>query len=551
MKNNIKIIRYFSFFLILFSFNTAFSQCTTEIRAARDTIACGEGLLLTNIPPLSGNGDDFSSGNLDPAFWDIGLSNFTGMITATSCQQPASALCNNPAPSAPLFWFPGGSPGNLTTTQLDISCGGTISFDYRQETQSSAPCDGPDQANEGMYFQYKNGGGAWVQIFYFLPPYSGGPASYNCWNNYSYIIPPGAIGPNTRFRWYTTNTSSAGWDQWGMDNISISQPAPCGNPYVTSFFGPNIPTPYNLDTITVYPYADSAIYSVSVSNGVNTCTDSFTVYVEQPTIISSIILAACAGSDTLDAQATITANCNYTLELWNYLPGSGATQPGWSTGSNPGTYHKIDININGSFYSNYSITTGGNLTSVSYSIPVTDGDQLDAIFFNQGNAADECMYRMYDSDNIQLTLQGFPGSIPQPYSTPVTCPATASYNYSWQNLTSGGVSGLNNPNIQNPLATVAVTTQFEVTAYDSLHPQCIAIDTVTVLPNANPISATLTGNTAICTGDPLTLNFVLVGGAPYDVDLLITPLVGPPTNVTYQLDAFGLIIPTGLPITLK
>ena len=155
MKTNIKTISL-SLFLFLFSFNIAYSQCTTDIRAERDTIACGEKLLLTNIPPLSGNGADFASGTLDPAFWDLGLSSFTNMIGATTCFQPATSLCSNPVPSAPLFWFPGGSPGNLTTQPLDITCGGTISFDYRQETQSPAPCDGPDQANEGLNFQYKN-----------------------------------------------------------------------------------------------------------------------------------------------------------------------------------------------------------------------------------------------------------------------------------------------------------------------------------------------------------------------------------------------------------
>jgi gliding motility-associated-like protein len=550
MKTNIKTISL-SLFLFLFSFNIAYSQCTTDIRAERDTIACGEELLLTNIPPLSGNGADFASGTLDPAFWDLGLSNFTNMIGATNCFQPPTSLCSNPVPSAPLFWFPGGSPGNLTTQPLDITCGGTISFDYRQETQSSAPCDGPDQANEGLNFQYQNGAGPWTAIFYFLPTFSGGPASYQCWNNYSYAIPAGAIGPNTRFRWFTSNTSSAGWDQWGMDNISISQPAPCGNPYITTWFGPNVPANYNFDTITVSPFSDSAIYSVSVTNGVNTCTDSFTVYVEQPSIISSTISAACAGSDTLNTQATIVANCYYRLELWNYLPG-GVTQAGWGTGATPQTYHELDIIINGSFYNAYSVSTGMNFTNISQLIPVTDGDQLDGVFSSLGSAANECFYEVYDSQNNLLVTQGFIASVPGNFSIPVTCPATATYNYSWQNLTSGGGSGLNNPNIQNPLATVAVITQFEVTAYDSLNPQCIAIDTVTVLPNANPISATLTGDTAICTGDPLILNFVLFGGAPFDVEILITPTSGLPTNVTYQLNASGLInsgSAIGTPIT--
>ena len=546
MKTNIKTISL-SLFLFLLSFNIAFAQCTTEIRAVRDTIACGEELLLTNIPPLSGNGADFASGTLDPAFWDLGLSSLTGMVVATTCTQ-LPGLCSNPPPTAPLFWFPGGPAGNITTQPLDVSCGGTISFDYRQEVQGNAPCDGPDTPTEGIYFQYKNGAGPWIQIFYFLPFQSGGLASYQCWNNYPYTIPAGAIGPNTRFRWYTTNTSSGGFDQWGMDNISISQPAPCGNPYITSFFGPNIPTPYNLDTITVSPYADSAIYSVSVTNGANTCTDSFTVYVEQPSIISSTIASVCVGSDTLDAQATIVANCNYNLKLFNYFPG-GASQPGWGSGAFPASYHHLDININGSPYSTYSMASGGNGDSISFLVPVTDGDQLNLEFFQISNTANECFYEFEDSQGNQLVQSGFPAGVPQQYFiTTATCPATASYNYSWQNLTSGGASGLNDPNIQNPLATVAVPTDFEVTAYDSLHPQCIAIDTVTVQPNSNPISAILNNlaNTFICTPDPVVLNIsVTGGGTTFEIDIEITPLSGIVTNQTFQIDQFGLITTIG------
>ena len=104
------------------------------------------------------------------------------------------------------------------------------------------------------------------------------------------------------------------------------------------------------------------------------------------------------------------------------------------------------------------------------------------------------MYRLYDSQGNLITTQGFPGSVPGNFTGhTVACPATATYNYSWANITSGGVAGLNDPNVQNPLATVAQVTNFQVTAYDSLNPQCIAIDTVTVLPNLNNITGTMSG----------------------------------------------------------
>ena len=165
------------------------------------------------------------------------------------------------------------------------------------------------------------------------------------------------------------------------------------------------------------------------------------------------------------------------------------------------------------------------------------------------------MYRIKDSQGNYLTInplappvpaigqttQGFPGSIPgdltiaQGNAIYVSCPATANYTYSWSNLTSGGTTGLSpSSNIPNPIATVANATDFQVIATDSLNPGCFAIDTVTVLPNANNISATLSGPNVICSGDIVTLGWNLVGTPPFD--LTISDGV---TNTNYQIDAFG------------
>ena len=114
----------------------------------------------------------------------------------------------------------------------------------------------------------------------------------------------------------------------------------------------------------------------------DTCYASINVYVDQPTISASVISSACAGSDTLDAQATVTANCYYELELWNYLPGTGATQAGWSAGNQGGVpiFHNLDVNVNGSLYSNFTMITGNNAATVSYPLYVTDGDVIEAFF---------------------------------------------------------------------------------------------------------------------------------------------------------------------------
>jgi len=159
------------------------------------------------------------------------------------------------------------------------------------------------------------------------------------------------------------------------------------------------------------------------------------------------------------------------------------------------------------------------------------------------------MYRLYDSQGNLVTTQGFPGSVPGNFTNhSVGCPATATYTYQWSNITSGGVAGLNDPNVQNPLATVAQVTNFQVIASDSLNPACIAIDTVTCLPNLNNITGTMSGLTNICLGDDVQLDFVLNGLPPFDLILDVTDANGLSTTQTYQLDASGLISSTGLPL---
>ena len=84
----------------------------------------------------------------------------------------------------------------------------------------------------------------------------------------------------TQFRVGTQTTSSANWDQWGMSNFNVALNPPCGVPYTSIITGPSVPANYTLDTITVSPSTDSAIYIVNVTDGTNSCSDSVTVYID-------------------------------------------------------------------------------------------------------------------------------------------------------------------------------------------------------------------------------------------------------------------------------
>ena len=509
---------YLLIFLVNFNSN---AQCSSNIVAIRDTIACGEGVLLQTINLGGGQDDDFNGSTL------------SGLWSAVSANYIIGGPCGTNPNGGQHLWFGNGAnlPRYARTIQVDASCGGSISFDFRQETQGGN-CDGPDLQNEGVYLEYKVPGGTWTTINYFSPvgfPYTG-------WQNHSFPIPPAAIVPAVQFQWIQLNASGIQWDYWGIDNVSINS---CSN-YSINWTGAGV-NGYNLDTVTVSPVTPTT-YNVMYSNFTNdTCYSDITIHVEQPTIVATVLPSICSGSDTLFAQATIPSNCYYELEVWNYLPGAGAQNLGWSVGTVPQTYHNLDLVVNGNFVTNYTMVGGGNFTSQDYLVPVTNGDIMDLLFTSLGNGSNEAMYRLYDSQGNQIVVNGFPGSTPINFTNHLAyCPALATYNYSWSNITSGGVAGLNNPNIQNPLATVAQVTNYEVFAYDSLNPGCFVYDTVTVLPNNNNISGTLSGNTNICTGDSITLNFALVGTAPFDLVLDVTDANGSSVQ-NFQLDQFGFL----------
>ena len=279
---------FFSY-LLLANINNANAQCSTSIVALRDTIACGDSLLLKQVGVGGTSSDDFSGGTLS-GLWQ----------TVTFGWTLNNACSVNPAGGQNL-WFGNTSttPRTATTVPVDASCGGNICFDFRTGIHPGGNiCDGPEGPDEGIYVQYKVTGGAWTTIQYMSSAPTNG---YSNWGNYCYPIPLLAQTQTTQFRWNQTNTSGNIYDQWGVDNVNI---ATCTG-YSSLWSGGNIPFGYSLDTITVTPY-DTTTYSIIYSNWIDdTCTASLFIGVEQPSILSSTIPAFCQGSDTLDAQATI------------------------------------------------------------------------------------------------------------------------------------------------------------------------------------------------------------------------------------------------------
>ncbi len=511
--------------------NVLYAQCNTAIYAVRDTIACGESIFLQQTGVGGASSDDFTGSTLS-GLWS----------TVTSGWTLTSPCGTNPL-GAQHLWFAQGSatPRQATTVQVDASCGGDICFDFKMETQSPPPCDGPDLPGEGIYLQYRIAGGVWVTIHYF------NPGSYNFagWNNYCYPIPAAAQTSTTQFRWSQVQTSGPTWDQWGIDNVNI---ATCSG-YSCLWSGGAIPAGYSLDTITVAPQ-DSTTYTLMYSNWINdTCTADITIYVAMPTITATQLPSNCTGSTQLDALASVPANCTYRIDLYD------AAGDGWiAVGGNPPQYHNMDVMINGNLHNNYTMISGSGPDV--FHIPVTDGDVLETYLQNWGSNFADCGYAIFDSQGALIRVDGLPpvmgGTPPVGCNTNsnslpeviVSCPTTLFYSYSWQ-TTAGTVTGLSNPNIYNPSVTVSTTTDYVVTGYDPLHPWCTAQDTITVLPNNSNITATLSGPSVICTGDTVVLSFLPMVGIPnWTLNLNVN---GSP--FVYTLDGAGNDISTGQPLT--
>ncbi len=131
------------------------------------------------------------------------------------------------------LWFGADSsaPRFVATPVLDVSAGNYMMvFDLRLAEHTGNPgtnCEGPDEPDEGIYLQYSLNGlnGPWITMAYWDPNLSTGegghvPNLIN-WNNYSVVVPEGAISTATRFRWMQFEATGIYYDHWGIDNVNI------------------------------------------------------------------------------------------------------------------------------------------------------------------------------------------------------------------------------------------------------------------------------------------------------------------------------------------
>ncbi len=287
--------------------NAIYAQCIVTPSSPVDTVVCGDCINLSVFGRGQGDvvfAENFNSGT--PTGWA-----FTQQATFTNPCSPQGV------DGTTHIWFgnSSGVPRTLRTVNYDFSgatAGATVCFDMLFSTQGdNAPCEGPDEPDEGVYLQYSiDNGATWVTLNYFDPNGGNDPQLVN-WNNWCFQLPQAALTSSTSIRWFQDNDSGADFDHWGIDNVIIYFNDPTftitvtGNGINYSFpqgsSGGEVPQAICPRTTETYTF------TMTNTQGA-TCTTDITVYSRNPEVFVSAEkdTAICPGNCVeINAEAKV------------------------------------------------------------------------------------------------------------------------------------------------------------------------------------------------------------------------------------------------------
>lgn len=300
MKNLFK--GYITIMALGLGFNSnAQGGCTVTAVPPTATIICGEEVLLSAQGQSSGPVlfEDFNAGTLG-----------AGWSASQTVQY--NNPCGPSLDGTPSAWMGSTAtqPRELITVPFDLQCGATICFDLDfAGDENNIDCEDPDAAGEGVYLRYSiDNGATWVDITYFQPN-AANTGPYYQWANYCFALPPGGWSANTMFQWRQDQGSSANWDHWGIDNVSI-QPVDCGNAYYYVWNDNTGNVGVGSGDSTMSPTV-TTIYDVDYTNGIDdTCQTQFTVTVNpfNIDIICDSLVLDCGECTSLDAILSPSPN---------------------------------------------------------------------------------------------------------------------------------------------------------------------------------------------------------------------------------------------------
>ncbi|MEO8589039.1 MAG: PKD domain-containing protein, partial [Flavobacteriales bacterium] len=299
---------------------------------------------------------------------------------------------------------------------------------------------------------------------------------------------------------------------WGIDFNPVLFPglieftpiygAACDSSYWT---GPSITsTSANCDQICVTPGAAGSypyVYHVTDNFGCTYDTTLTVTIVNGPQVNAGPDASTCNTPVQLGASVSgggFPTDCNYVLTLYD------SANDGWTglfgLGSNGSS---VTITVDG-VSSSWTLPNG---SQGSVNIPVTTGSTITLSYTVGSIYNGEQSYTLFNSTGgvVYGSPNGPGGGLA--WSGVANCPG-GNFVYSWSPTT-----GLNNPNIPNPIATVAGTTQYCVTVYQAGHPLCTSTDCMTITMDQS-VSAGTNGSITLCDNSTAVTLFTQLGGTP-------------------------------------
>jgi gliding motility-associated-like protein len=403
-----------------------FGQCNVNVSAAPSTtITCGQSVTLSAFGQSSGTvmlSENFNSGGFGPGWGSTpGAVNFSNPCSSGGVDGTPHAWMDNNTTE----------PRTLTSTSYNLTsatAGVTICFDLLYAIQgNAAPCEGPDEPDEGVYLQYSTDNGSTWQTIHYFDPNGGDDPSLTSWHNWCFAVPAAAITSNTIFHWYQDVGSGADYDHWGIDNVQIYQNDVNGHlVWLHDSYDYGVGNPGGPDPTPVAP-TTTTTYTAQLTTGTGTvCTETITITVVPPVYnvtVNATPASLCPGdcaNITATAQQVISPHTTPTFENDEFdVVSSGSAS--------------VNINVQG--------LNTTSLTSSSITQLVINGFNFSGSSFCSSFGGCPCNGSTISfGQTCNLNTSGFTVSLTSPCGSTITLvPAnTATGNYSNTTFVPGG-----------------------------------------------------------------------------------------------------------------
>jgi len=150
---------------------------------------------------------------LDEDFDPITSANWT-LSNASVLGNPASEFYSKNA-----LHFNGSGTRSAITNSFDMTTGGLLSFMLKIGGSNDTATFEDADAGEDVLIQYATDGGTWVNLQVIDTEDSN---FKDTWGMVNLSISGLAMSSNTKFQWIQARHSGNNWDNWAIDNVSLS-----------------------------------------------------------------------------------------------------------------------------------------------------------------------------------------------------------------------------------------------------------------------------------------------------------------------------------------